>query len=227
MSEQPKGLAIRFELVSKQVGEENGIPVFKDIEYIEKRIPGDRTNIVFKPLRDADKKEFAAQYQHWLATREDPKSGYPLKDWPPLVRSQVEQLAFHGVKTVEELANLSDSVCQSIGSGTLAVRQKAKDWLDRAKGAGPESALRAELDAKDNEIATLKRQFSELTALVRAKESGEAVPAPSPVAGELAALKAQMQELLAAKAAFVPPEATAETPKKRGRPKKSETVAEG
>jgi hypothetical protein len=42
--------------------EEKGRPIFKDVDYIAIRFPGDKTKMVDRPVCDQDKLRFAAQW---------------------------------------------------------------------------------------------------------------------------------------------------------------------
>lgn len=208
----PVGLAIRFEYIAvkdEAASDKQGKPVFNDVEYIEKRVPGDKLNIVHKPVDDDDRKQFAQQYKAWKAGLEDPESGVPLKEWPPMTRSEVETFAYHGVRTVEDLAGMSDATCKGIGAGVMKRRDQAADYLKRANLAAPSTHLRAELAKRDNQIEALQRQLSELTRL-----SGKSRAAAAEDDGGIPYVGVEP---------VAPVEAP--TPKKRGRPAKQTTSA--
>lgn len=155
-------VAVRFEVLAREdeaATLEKGCPQFRDVEYIEKRVPGDRGNVVHRPITAEDRKEFAVQYEAWKKGLADPTAGSPLKEWPLLTRSQVEVFALNGVKTVEQLAEMSDGNTQMMGAGVLALRSKARDWLEKAKAGSLDLKLRAELDKRDSQIAALQEQL--------------------------------------------------------------------
>lgn len=141
---------------------QEGRPVFEDVEFIEKRTPGDKLNIVRRQVRAEDTHEFARQYQAFKAGQAEVVTGTPLKEWPAITRSQAESLAYHGIRTVEELANLSDGNAQTVGPGMQALKQKAKDFIEKAKGNAPAEKLRAELSLKDSRIEALERQMKDM-----------------------------------------------------------------
>lgn len=176
---KPQGVAIRFHVEAVQDGEktdEAGRPIFKDVEFIEKRVPGDRLNVVDRPITDADKKEFALQYRAFKEGLGDPKSGTPLKEWPPLSKSQIETLNYAGIRTVEDLAGLTEDNAKRIGAGVLSLVKKANDYLANASTGAPLSQLRSELEQERLEKQTLQRQVQELGEAVEKlqKQSGKA-----------------------------------------------------
>lgn len=142
---------------------EEGRPVFKDVEYVDIKIPGNRTGGACRPASPADKLRFARHYAAFQQRMEAPLEGTPLAEWPMVTRSQVEELAFHNIKTVEHLAELSDTHASNF-MGINALKTKAKQWLEQAAGAAPAAKLQAELAERDERIATMQKQIDHLIA---------------------------------------------------------------
>lgn len=156
---------VRFELVPKENETKSaqlGRPVFEDVEYIEIRTPGDLTNIPFRPVTARDKLEFAHAYNAWKQGLADPAQGTPLSKWPGCTRSQVEELAFYAVRTVEDLASVSDGNIQKLPLGTTALKQRAIDFLKSAEGMSHASSLRADLEKEKLRTQALERTVKEL-----------------------------------------------------------------
>jgi hypothetical protein len=156
-------LLVRFELVPRKDEAEStkaGRPVFKDMEYIRIAVPGNRLVQVHRPVRDEDKRRFSQAYAHWQSRKRNLVDGTPLSEWPPVTRSQVEELGFLNVHTVEQLAQLPDAAASQFHGG-LALKQKARDSLERAKDGAYLVQMRAELEQRDNETAVLRRQLAE------------------------------------------------------------------
>lgn len=143
---------------------EEGRPIFEDVEYIEIMVPGDKSNTIHRPVSAGDKQRFARQYQAWKAgADQDAVTGTPLAAWPAVTAAQVRELAHFNCRTVEQLAVMSDGNLQNVGP-ILALRQKARDFIEAAKGTAPLQKLRAELEKRDTELATLKAQVADLIA---------------------------------------------------------------
>ena len=100
-------------------------------------------------------------------------TGTPLAEWPLISRAEVEELAYFKVRSVEQLAEISDGNARNIGP-ILALRQKARDWLEKASGGALESKLRSLVDQKDSQIEALRNQMAELTA--RVEKQGQHQP---------------------------------------------------
>jgi hypothetical protein len=141
---------------------EAGRPMFKDVEFIEIRTPGNR-DAICRPARQRDIERFPKHYQAYKdRVSTDHLEGTPLSEWPLMARSRVEELAFHNVKTVEQLAGMPDSnVAQFMGMNVL--KQKAKQWLEQAKDNRASVELHEELEKRDGEIAELKKAVKALT----------------------------------------------------------------
>lgn len=144
--------------------------VCQDVEYIEIKTPGDNTSIVHRPVRDADRRQYAAQYKAWKAGQEAPSSGTPLEQWPGLRKSEIKELVALGIKTVEALAGVSDGNLQNIGMGKRALRDRAQVWLKAASDNAPLEALQAQLRERENQLEVLSRQVAELEAAQRAQQ---------------------------------------------------------
>jgi hypothetical protein len=164
--EENKGdekLAVQFNLHPLQSAEKSaaeGRPIFDDVEYVKIMTPGDRNDIIHRPATEADKRRFPKQYAAFKSGHTDHSaSGTPLKAWPAVTASQVEELKYFHVHTVEQLANLSDTNAKSIGP-IIALRQQARDYIEKAKGNAVEVKLRKELDESHSQVAALQKQMA-------------------------------------------------------------------
>lgn len=160
---------------NKTKSAEAGRPIFDELEYVQIMVPGDKQNVIHRPVSEKDRQRFKRQYEAWKESGQQPVSGTPLDQWPAVTRAQVAELAYFNVKTVEQLASMSDGNAMGIGPIT-SLRQKAKDFVAAAAGNAPLQQLRDQLAERDNEIEVLKRQVAELAASVkksRKKESDE------------------------------------------------------
>lgn len=172
-------------VLNEQKTADEGRPIYEEKEYITIMVPGDRNNIVHRPIwadpmnNQADTRRFARQYADWKAGRQGENAdGTPLAAWPMVTKSQVEELRFFGVQTVEQLASLSDGNAQRF-SGIQKLKQQAGDFLAAAKDASHLTKMRAELDARDNQITTQAEQIKALQEAVdslRKNASGEKIP---------------------------------------------------
>jgi hypothetical protein len=161
-----------------------GRPIFKDVEYIDIRVPGSRGTSVCRPARPADKQRFPEHYEAFKNRVEAPVSGTPLAEWALIPRSVVEQLSFANVKTVEQLAVLADSFAGQMHGG-YGYKKMAKDYLERT-GIDADKAVIDDLK-KQNE--DLKAQLQDLTEKIESLPALEDAPTKKRVLSEEAKAK--------------------------------------
>lgn len=167
-----------------------GRNVCVDVEMIEIRIDRD---IVRRRVTEEDKIAYAAQYLAFKrGVDQSTVEGSPLRDWPILTRSQVEEFQFSGIRTVEQLAAAADTVIQRIGP-YMHLRQKARDWLAAAKDNAALGKLRDENEALRQRLAALERMVE-----TQAKDIDKARSAGPSETDRFAALEAQIAALAAA-----------------------------
>lgn len=162
-------LMIKFEVFphpNETKSLEAGHPVYDDKEYITIIVPGDKTSIVHRPVWAQDKERFARQYAQFKQGLEQTVSGLPLKLWGGMTLGQAKEFEYFNVKTVEQLAEMSDG--NGIGiQGFNGLKQRAKDYVAQTKEQQPMLEMRATLEKKDSEIAALTESFNNLSAQVQ------------------------------------------------------------
>lgn len=162
-----ESLLVKFEirpLLDQGASEEQGRPIYRDREYISIRAPGSPDEVC-RPASQRDINRFPKHYQAFKNRVGDGEylDGTPLAEWPAVNRSQVEELAFFGVKTVEQLAAMSDANGQQL-MGFNSLKRRANEWLEQANASVKTQELRGELEKRDEQIAELKAQLDELQA---------------------------------------------------------------
>ena len=153
-------LMVRFfykERQDKAASAKEGRPIFKEIEYVEIRVPGSRDAQACRPATHRDKNRFPGHYKGFKDRVAVPLEGTPLAEWTQVTRSQVENLAFMNVKTVEQLANLSDTHITKLQGGHN-LKAKAAAWLESAG----ESKLLAEKEALEKRLADMEAKMAEM-----------------------------------------------------------------
>lgn len=156
-------LMIKFELFphpNETKSLEAGHPVYDDREYITIIVPGDKNSIVHRPVWAQDKQRFARQYAAFKQGQSQEVTGLPLSMWGGMKLAQAKEFEYFNVKTVEQLAEMSDGNGVSI-HGFQGLKQRARDWLERTKSEAPMLALRAEVEKRDGDIQTMEQQLKE------------------------------------------------------------------
>ena len=179
--EADKLLLVKFELrpmKDKEASEREGRPIFKDVEFVDIRVPGKKNGSVCRPARTSDVERFPEHYRRFKERIAEPEEGTPLTEWPPVGRSTVEQLKFLNIKTVEQLAEMSDSsATQIMGGNTL--KQKAKDFLSYStdvKAKTQAKELERENQQLKDEMAELQEQMREMQSQMAALNGSEDEP---------------------------------------------------
>jgi hypothetical protein len=152
-----------------EASQEQGRPIFRDTEYISIIQPGNKDSRIERPARDSDRQRFPKHYAAFKNRISDDDvylEGTPLEEWAGVTRSQVEELRYFGVRTVEQLANMSDSNSQNF-MGANSLRDQAKKFL----ASRADDAAAAEIQARDEEIAEQRELIEALTARLEALEA--------------------------------------------------------
>jgi len=194
--------------------QEAGRPIFKMEEYVTIEIPADKSIIVDRPVREADRQEFSKQYGAFRADKDqDTASGTLLSATGLLPPERIEELAHFRIRTVEQLAAVSDSNIQALGLHSRTERQRCRDFLEMAKGNAPLLRLQAELEKERQDKAALTQRMEQLeTALLGLQKPKAKAKAWGDEAGDMTAEEAAEAFQKAA------PEVA---PRKRGRPPKA------
>jgi hypothetical protein len=142
---------------------EAGRDIFASIERVRIIIPGAIASIVHHNVTDEHRERWAEQYARFKANQEPVLEGTPLEEWSLMNPAAIAELHYHQVRTVEELAGLSDIAVQSIGMGGTILRQRARAWLDDAEREALVTKMTRENDGLRSEIGSLKNQLEALS----------------------------------------------------------------
>ena len=180
-SEADANLLVKFFLREKQdhaATAKEGRPMFKDVDYIEIRTAGKRDALACRPATHADKQRFPRHYDAFKSRTEMPTEGTPLSEWPMIPRSQVEELSFLHIKTVEQLIGMSDNDAAQMRGG-LTLKDKAKKFLeasDKTKLLAEKQQLQDRLADQDEQLATQSAQIAELKEMMFDLQNGKKAP---------------------------------------------------
>lgn len=152
--------------------DEAGRPIYKDKDYIEIRTPGNQTNIIQRPVTDMDKRRFAQAYREFKSGEVEQTNGTPLIEAPWITRSQVEELSYLRIRSLEQLANVNDDVCTRI-PGLFKLKQRAQYMVERADKQAPFLVMQKENENMRNEMETLKRMVEEQAEVIKSLKKGK------------------------------------------------------
>lgn len=152
--------------------EQAGHPVYDDMDFVEIMTPGDMNNIIQRPVTDRDIKQFSSLYKSYKEGLEAPVEGIPLEAWPRLTSATVANYKALGVKTVENVANMSDQVCNKVAMGAMGDRTAAKAYLAIAKDSALAQKQALEIERQNATIADLQRQVESLAMQIEKPARG-------------------------------------------------------
>lgn len=153
-------LLVRFfykEKEDKAKTQAEGRPIYKETEYIEIRVRGNRDPQACRPATHRDKARFPRHYEAFQKRVEMPEEGTPLAEWPQIGRSQIEELTFLNIKTVEQLSLAADTHIGKLRGG-YTLKQRATDWLQSSEA----TALIANNDALKTQVKSLEEKVNRL-----------------------------------------------------------------
>jgi len=176
------GIFPQFSLKSvqhKASSEKEGRPIFRDVEWLDIHIAGDKNTQVSRKVTDFDKQRFSAEYNAFKRGQEAPVEGTPLQEWALLRPAQVSELLAMRFRSVEDVAGMPDTAVQKIGMGGRELKKKAQAWLDSASNGAVSQKLVAENERQASEIGMLKEQLQAMNATIdELKASLEDKPKP-------------------------------------------------
>lgn len=154
-----------LQVPTDQVDGETGLRSFRNVDYVELLIPGDKGNAPTKRVNDAIKQQYP---DAWRAFKERGEAmdmaggGLPLKAWPgvrPEVALSLEQIH---IFSVQQLASMADQKLSQPGfMGLRDLREKAKLFLEERGKEAPLSALQAQIDEMKKQMDLTKHQLQE------------------------------------------------------------------
>ena len=168
-SEDDKRLFVVFSLVGRidnAASTAEGRNIYRDVEFVTIRVPGDKTMSVHRPVRPSDKQRFPLQYAAFKNKQGEIVIGTPLTLWPGIRPAQIKELEYFNIRTVEQLAAMADGVGGAQMMGITALRHAARTFVSAAKEQAPLLAVQKELEARDNTITALQAQMQEQGAVL-------------------------------------------------------------
>lgn len=147
-------------------------PIMRKIDFVTIRVPGDKTFYVHRPVWAADKIRFRAKYEAFKNSTGEPFEGTPIDILPEIKPSQVADLKYVGVTTIEQLAKVADSSPMMGMMGGNGLKQRAAAWVAKNRKTSVVTQTNEALKERDDRIAKLEEQ---LQALIAASEAGRAV----------------------------------------------------
>lgn len=143
-------------------------PIYRDIEFVSIRIPGDSTLTVHRPIMASDKTRFRQKYEAFKTGRGEATEGTPIGQLPDITAGTVRELEYVGIKTIEQVASCADSLLKMMGGQTL--KQKAAAWVAKNRKSSIVSQTNEAFAERDALLAKQAETIAALTARLDALE---------------------------------------------------------
>lgn len=172
----PRANTILLKVRTEYVTDKDGNPVGRD--WVEYCAPGQASFAVTSALAHHAKRNpvlwaaIGPAYEAWKSGQEVPVDGTPLGAWPGINETQAEAIRAIGLRTVEDVAAMTDTIMARI---RLPNARSIRDLAQRFITAKDDRAVEQALVDKDREIADLKAKMDQLADMVAA--SNVALPA--------------------------------------------------
>ena len=175
MLEQPNAednnMAARFYDKAVKTSEvtSNGLPIFKNVTYIEIRLKDNSTEVFNQPANQEKIRRFPKEYALYRLARKQTTEGTPLEQFAFLDAAEIATCKSRGIFTVEALADLSDEKIQNLG---LQEEHKlACLFLEQAKQNKKLQKFALAEDAYKSEIAELKEKIQLLETKLKTRKT--------------------------------------------------------
>lgn len=156
----------------------NGLPVFKNVTYIEIRLKDNNTEVFNQPATAEKIKRFPREYEMYLSAKKQVAEGTPLEQFAFLSAAELETCRNRGVFSVETLAGLSAEKVQSLclqNEHRLAnlFLQQAHNNKAVADFAECEAEYKAQIEKLNKKIEILQQQIAKTKQTQKRYKKGE------------------------------------------------------
>lgn len=156
----------------------NGLPVFKNVTYVEIRLKDNNTEVFNQPASAEKIRRFPREYAMYQAAKKQTVSGTPLEQFAFLNAAELETCRNRGVFTVETLAGLSADKVQSLclqNEHRLAnlFLQKSRENNALATFAHKEAEYKETIEKLKEKIEVLTAQIEHTKQKSKRRKKGE------------------------------------------------------
>jgi hypothetical protein len=138
------GRVVLVKMINEAESKKQRTQVYFTYPAIEHKAAGIQGDVSFALVReeiDPDtaehwKQRFAKAWSAFKGSENSVPEGTPLADFDEIPDSKIAEFKLHGLTTVEQLANISDAVCDSIGMGARKWRTNAQRFLKKRANSG-------------------------------------------------------------------------------------------
>ena len=146
-----------------EVDKKTGLPVFKEVCFVEIRLKNNTTDIVDQPATEEKKQRFKKEYELYLQSKEELKEGTALSLFAFLTPLEIETLKVRGIFSLEDFSKMTKNQAEDLG--LVKEWEKADEFLKLYKNQADIKKLKEELNK-------MKEKLSLLQSKVKRKKQG-------------------------------------------------------
>lgn len=144
-----------------------GVNQYTAMDFVTITIPGNRDLTVHAPVTDYYQWRFPVEFDAFKRGQNSEVKGTPLEKWAALNEGQIAELKHQGIRTVEQVATLSDSV-SGVMRGFYALKFKAQAFLEDGKQGASDALVVKQLAQQETrhaaEMQALKAEMAAMLA---------------------------------------------------------------
>lgn len=138
----------------------NGLPIFKNVTYVEIRLKDNSTEVYNQPATAEKIKRFPKEYALYKMSKEQSQNGTPLEMFAFLTVAEIATCKNRGIFTVEALADLDFEKVQSLGLQNEHIM--AQMFVEQSEKNNSLQNMETKIKQYENKIAGLNLQIENL-----------------------------------------------------------------
>jgi hypothetical protein len=153
---------------------------------ISKQPKGDRSTVAVRFITEEQaQRDWPREFSLFKQYEEVPTTGTPLDELPGISMSQIGLLVLNGLRSIEDLIEVSEDQIAQLGLDAIKAQKTAKAWDEKRKGSAEEISA-ADIEARfQMQVDAMNKQLEAITA--RNKELEAQLKFQASVAGGNAA----------------------------------------
>jgi hypothetical protein len=165
----------RWESIQNQAkSRELGRPYYERHMYVMIHPPGERLNIIDRPVQETDKQRWPRQWNAFVANRAFVPEGTPIAQLFPANPEIADMLRGLGIHTIEMCAKMTPHAIDTVGMGAQDWVNKARTYLESAqRGVDYHKIEKMQIDHQ-HEVNALKNQIADLVSRMNSMQSAQA-----------------------------------------------------
>lgn len=164
------GLFFTKSVINPIKSRDAGRPIHENVTYVKIQQPGERLNVVERPVQDNDKRRWPESWQAYMSGKTYVPDGTPVEMLFPNHPAIADNLKGLNIFTVEQLASLGGNAIDNIGMGGQEWVNKAKRYMDSADKGKEFNKMQRELEETKAQNRVFKQQLDVAISQIKTLE---------------------------------------------------------